>query len=80
MTPRTDAFDAEHRFVDPDTACYAYSEFARTLERENNELREAMLDLAQYAADEIGVPLNECISGPIGKARAALQKTGGTNV
>ena len=52
----------------------------RTLELENNKLRETLLDLAQYAADEIGVPLNECISGPIGKARAILQKTGGTNV
>ena len=55
-------------------------EFDRVLARENTELRQALQDLAQYAADEIGVPLNECISGPIGKARAALQKTGGTNV
>jgi len=35
-------------------------------------LREALRELAQYAADEIGVPLEECVSGPIGDARRWL--------
>ena len=75
MTPRTDAFDAEHRFVDPDTACYAYSEFARTLERENQELRETLKNLLDCAEINYDGDAEKVIA-----AETLLQKTGGTNV
>lgn len=35
-------------------------------------LVEALRELAEHAAREIDVPLDECVAGPIGKARAAL--------
>ena len=38
------------------------------------DLLEACKALAAYVAQEIGVPLDECVSGPIGIARAAIAK------
>lgn len=37
-------------------------------------LADALESVARYAAAEIGVPFEECVSGPIGQARAALAK------
>lgn len=54
-------------------AC-ALGDLARQLEREVNELTAALEVVARYAAAEINVPFDECISGPIGEARAALAK------
>ncbi len=45
-TPRTDAAQFAH-IVDDGGAWLVESEFARTLERENNELRAALLKIQQ---------------------------------
>jgi hypothetical protein len=43
-TPRTDAFEAEHRNVDDMTAAYAAFEFARTLEGELEAARQKIAE------------------------------------
>lgn len=40
----------------------------------HHELTEALRQLAEYAANAIGVPLDECVSGPIAKARNILDR------
>ena len=41
------------------------------------ELVEALTELAEYAAAEIGLQVQDCVAGPIGKARNALAKAKG---
>lgn len=38
-------------------------------------LREKLESVSRYAAQEIDVPFDECIAGPIGEAREALDQT-----
>ena len=78
MTPRTDAathlFTSEHG-VDMWNIQCVDAEFARTLERENVALREALKNLRTCV--EINYPEDQ---EKVDAADALLQKTRGTNV
>jgi hypothetical protein len=41
------------------------------------DLLAALEALAAFSAQEMGIPLEECVSGPIGVARAAIAKARG---
>ena len=43
----------------------------------NPDLVAALTELAEYAAQEIGLQVPDCVAGPIGKARAALKRAKG---
>lgn len=38
------------------------------------DLISALDELIQFSAEEIGVPVEECVAGPIGEARQALDR------
>ena len=52
-----------------------YADYAALLSR-CELLEAALLDLAKFAASEIGLSLEDCVSGPIGKARALTAQRG----
>ena len=43
----------------------------------HDDLVAALTELAEYAAQEIGLQVPDCVAGPIGKARAALKRAKG---
>lgn len=42
--------------------------------KQRDEMVEAITELAEYAAAEIGLQVPDCVAGPIAKARAAIAK------
>ena len=43
----------------------------------HDDLVAALTELAEYAAQEIGLQVADCMAGPIGNARAALKRAKG---